>query len=311
MRFKVLSLGVVLFASSASATPKYAGTEISLGVFVSAISFDRAAELTYDPIFSTTLSADPHWQLNRSWSLVGHLAVDTEFTNADDTTRLRQPLLQDVFVEADWTRMHLPWDLTLVAGARLSLPASLSSIAMRRLFAIGPGASLTKKFHVGRVILGPYVGLRVTLNEQLSRATVYENPTIGACATNGGDCEAFDHSGTRASAASFVESLGMTAAFPHHLTGTIAFQDVQGLLYPLDPATNPVNGMPIGTVNGEDTTWRHSMVYVLSLEWDATPHWSVTGGFWTENPQLAPDSSYYAPFFNRYTMVFARTAYVF
>ena len=54
----------------------------------------------------------------------------------------------------------------------------------------------------------------------------------------------------------------------------------------------------------EPTSTRHALLYDLGVTAQATDFFSVSLGVTTLNPELAPDSSRYAPFFNRYTAVY-------
>ncbi len=53
-----------------------------------------------------------------------------------------------------------------------------------------------------------------------------------------------------------------------------------------------------------NTNRRSSIWYTIDISYSPLPYIGFSLGTSTLNPQLAPDSSYYAPFFNRYTQVY-------
>jgi len=53
------------------------------------------------------------------------------------------------------------------------------------------------------------------------------------------------------------------------------------------------------------------MLYVLGVDWKINERFTVGGGLQTITPQQKPDSTTYAPFFNRHTQVYVTTSVVF
>ena len=149
----------------------------------------------------------------------------------------------------------------------------------------------------------PSVNLRATWYAASSRMLTYDAPSITTCNTALGNCGAFDHSGARSSQAGFREGVGLDFSFPLNLSASASVMWMQSLLYPLDSAVDPTTGLPI-PASDYNTDWRYVMAYSIGAEWKPISHLAVGAGVSTVNPEQAPDSTYYAPFFNRYTQLY-------
>src|SRR5687768_8336479 len=77
------------------------------------------ADPTWNPIVLQSISVDPQWRLRADWLMRGHVGVETELTDSDATSRERQPLLDDAWVQAGH---EIPWGGT--ASLRLYAPTS-------------------------------------------------------------------------------------------------------------------------------------------------------------------------------------------
>jgi hypothetical protein len=307
----LLVLGAPLAQADEPADPPaWAGSEISIKHAFSIGSFMPGFERTYNPVLIQSLSLDPVWRLSERLKLTGHLGVETELTDSDSSSYERQPLLEDTTITASYAALRPPALVHVTASLRLALPTSKEAIARDRLLAVSPALNVGRDFRPRRdVLVTPFVTLRATYNWQLTTSLLYDGPTIVGCdAARGDTCEAFDHSGARSSVASFIETLGVNVALPHHVGLTAQVWWIQSWLYDLTPATGPT-GEPVPSIGSTD--WRLGNVYLVGGEWQITHRWKVSGGFQTENPQQRPDGSYYAPFLNRYTQLFVTAAAVF
>jgi hypothetical protein len=308
--------GVVLFASVGSARaqdstkeeetpPRYAGSEISLRAGFGAIGLDASSEQTYNPTFVQGISIDPRWRLNKKITLSGHFGVDTELTDSDGDTYERQPLLNDTQITAAYALPKLPGKLGGSVGLRLTLPTSKESLARHILFNIAPSISLSRPFELtDKITIAPFVSFRVGVNVATNQEATYDAPTIASCDVGSESCDQFNHSGARSSRAAFNEILGVDVGLPKNLSAQVLVWFVQSWLYDLAP----IAGVP---VSDDNVNFRYVNIYLIELGWAPAKHIKVAGGFQTVNPQLAPDSTYYAPFFNRFTEVFLRGTYVF
>lgn len=286
-----------------AAPPRLAAT-LSVQHSFSALSLAPGAEPTWNPELVQSLSIDPTYQLTKKLRLTGHLGVATELTNSDVTNREREPLLEDIFVQADLPiepLAALPRGLAGSVGLRVTLPLSKESLARERWLAIAPSFSLRRSFTLRPgVTIAPFVSARGTVYLTTAQQLMYDGPTIPGCAARPGTCDEFDHAGSRSARAGFTESLGANATLPHDISLTLQVFWVQSLLFSLAEVTSP-EGMPIPAAG---TNFRFANVYLLGGNWQATARYSLSAGMQTANPQQAPDSTYYTPFFNRYTQLY-------
>jgi hypothetical protein len=292
--------GTIGSGDDAPAAPRWNGSEVSLTHNVSVGTFDAGLNQTYNPTVTQGISIDPRWRWSDRIILIAHLGVETELTNSDTSTYEREPLLEDVFVQANYRLNKLPFLIGANAGLRLILPASKNSWAREMYFGIAPSFTINRDLEIGEnFILQPFASVRTTFYATGSKSVILETPYILNCA----DCGEFDHAGGRTAWASFNETIGVNLALPYRLTGQVSVSWIQSLLYePTDTEFDTQN-------DGPNT--RYANIYVIDLGWDATKHIRVNGGFLTFNEQLAPDSTYYTPFFNRWTQVYLKGTYVF
>lgn len=289
---------------------RWAGSEVTIYFAFSAISLDQSAELTYNPEFYNAFSFDPTWRLTDKIQLGAHWGVETELTNNDVTSTRREPLIEDLSFSADYKLPVLPKKINESAGVRLTLPISKESLARNRLFGLSAGYTLSRGFELADgIVLTPSTGLRVSWTPALTTSLEYDSNPIRGCATTFDfDCTDLEFSPVRSTAYSLTEMVGASLTLPYDLSAVMQIWWVQGRLYDLTAGEDDF-GNPIPTTDGAN--WRYSNRYILQLAWQAHPHVRVSGGFNTINPQQKPDSSYYAPFFNRYTAVVVNAAYVF
>jgi hypothetical protein len=230
--------------------------------------------------------------------------LETELSDSDTTPQKRQPVLDDTFLE---TGAPLPHGGTL--GLRLALPTSRESWARRRLFTLSSALSFQREWRRGTITYRPRVGVRAAWHAATEQTALYDAPAILGCDPTVDSCEAFTHSGIRSTLATFIQSVGVEAAFPHDLSATVEIWWVEGLLYPLADAHLP-DGRPVPE-SGSGTRWRLSNLYLLGLEWRASPGWRLGAGLQTLNPQRAPDGRLYPPFLNRTTQLYVSASRVF
>lgn len=288
--------------------PRYAGSEVSLTHNASIGTFAPGLDQTYNPTISQNISLDPRWRLNKKVSLSAHLGLETELTESDVTSYERQPLLEDVYLQGSYALPQLPLLINGSVGLRLTLPTSKASLARDTYFSIAPSIALNRSFQVSKnITLQPFVSFRANLIPAGEKSAQYDAPTITNCSALD-NCDQVNHSGSRSSWLTMTETAGVAASFPKNLSAQVVVGLIQNILYDLEPLT--WQGMEIEDPN-DGPNARYIMLYVIEAGWEPMKHLKVAGGFQTINEQLAPDSSYYAPFFNRNTQVYLKGTYVF
>jgi hypothetical protein len=309
-----IAAAVCLFASQAQAQEasveqkpsllsRFAGSSVGLGYYFDAIALDKGAEMSYNPTVAQSINFDPRFKIAKGLSVAAHVDLSTELTNSDDTSYKNQTLLSDTTLRVGYTHA-LPAEVTGSASLTLIFPTSKESQARERIIGLAPGVAFSREFKIGdKVSVSPNVSGRVTWHGATARSLTYDAPTITTCDPSAESCNAFTYSGARSTQASFREAIGVDFSFPFNLSAAVSVQWMQNLLYGLDEAIDPVTGEVIPPSEA-NVDWRYVMAYQIGAEWKPIPRLAVGLGVTTANPQQAPDSSYYAPFFNRYTQIF-------
>ena len=124
-----------------------------------------------------------------------------------------------------------------------------------------------------------------------------EVPLILGCAITDGGCDAFSHNGVRNTKWRLINSISTNFSATSWLGFSATFVMLHDFVYPLEAdeeqATSFVPQKPSST--------RYVLAYDLSMNIKAMSGMNIALGASTANPQLAPDTSHYAPFYNRYT----------
>ncbi len=274
----------------------YRGSGANLRTTVSALSFDEAAEPDYNPYVESTVDLRAMWWFTDWLNTSASMGFSRELTESDITTQGGETWPSDLFLGVGFSRFANVrlLNIDLSGGLGAQLPVSPSSQARTLLVGVTPSLSGTRRFD----LLG---GLSLTYGY---RATKYfheyttaerETPLITSCASAGRGCEPYLNTGVRNVSWRQVHSGSVSLGLIDTLSvsvGTSVF---------IDTVYDGVQDERISFVAQEPTDNRHSIAYNLGLSYSPMPSVSLGLGASTANAQLAPDSTYRAPFFNRNT----------
>jgi len=268
------------------------GSFLSYRNSVSLNSFDRGAELTYDPSYLMGLELGPRLWFGDALYVRASLAMQVELTTADDTTYQHELVLGDLAVVAGLSKiLTLPLvGVDVSFDLVLTTPTSKLSQARSLRVGFGPGLRLSRSFDL---LAGLEVGYTLRFNGNLHRYTTStsETASIVGCTATDGSCDPFRNSGLRNSQLRVVNSLDLSLAFLSWLRLELAYGLVLDWTYPFDD-------------DGGSRQQRHGSQFDAALAFQALPSLGVALGLSTVSPQLAPDASYYNPFYNRYSLVY-------
>ncbi|MFZ5470139.1 MAG: hypothetical protein ACOZIN_11950 [Myxococcota bacterium] len=292
---------VALAAQAAEEGPQapYRGSRVSLRNAVSTVSFDRGAQLTYDPYDALTLGLDGRWWFSERFFAKGRVDLSRELTESNITTRSGELLLGDVVLGAGLDRAYtVPRaELQLSGDVSLRLPTSLASRADTLVLGLEPSFRVARAFAFRggasvRYSFSPSLHFhRFTTGERIS-------PLIVGCAPGSVECERFLNTGGRNAPFSHGHTLDGGVQLLSWLSLSAAVGVQVAHLYPA--ATDP----RVSLVPQEPTDALFTNIFALEATFTPMPSLSVGLGASTVNPQLAPDSSRYGLFFNRYTTLF-------
>jgi hypothetical protein len=277
------------------------------GQNLSALTLDRGAELTYDPVYSWLMRFQPRYYVTKQLQLRLKVGLAVEWTNADDTTTYHEPLWEDIWLDAVYGNLYKDrfTGIAVTPTLRFTLPVSKASRARSLYLGIAPGFNLMRGFKLPHHMT-LNVAYAFSYTKYLNEYTTvqYEAPTIMTCTGGGGVCDRFSHSGARNPSHLFMNSFVVDWGITKKLKFSGMFGVVNALLYDLTPAAITVAGgtnVDVATDPHNNVSLRAAMIYSFELAYDVHPAISVSLGSYTYNPQLTEGSSYRAPFFNRYT----------
>lgn len=275
----------------------YRGTVINWRNAMSALTLQKDAEPTYNPYYAMQLNTTARWWFDDTFFAGVDFGFEAELTDADYTTRSGELWWNDTYIRFGASRfLRIPVvDIDFSAGIDLIAPTSKVSQARTVYLGVRPSVTISRHFDV----LG---GIHLAY---LFRATKYFNeyttsklngPIVPGCTGGGTDCASLLQTGVRNPSWALTHLFLASFAFTDWVgvTGTVGL--VSSYLYPLEGDDSRISTQ---TVTGTDE--RHTMVYEFELWTKPMESLGVAVGASTVNPQLAPDSTYQQPFFNRYT----------
>jgi hypothetical protein len=277
------------------------GSEFIYRNTFTAYSLDPSADLTWNPYYAMIFGFKPRWWFDDHWYVGARLDVTRELTQADDTTFGGEAWLGDLLLTAGAAKFYTIPGVGIDLGADLLLSTPTSKISQGRtlVLGLGPGVRVSRTFDLGEGELS--VGYHVRFSSFFHRYTTseLESPRIPTCSSSGSGCDAFVNTGERN--AQFRVQHGIDVAYEplEWLALGTGFEHIVDWLYPMsfdDPDISLVNDSP------SDQRW--ASVFYFEATFTPIPALEIGVGYETISPQLAPDSTYNNPFFNRYTTLY-------
>lgn len=270
----------------------------------SAHSLSRSVDLTYNPYYAQSFSFRPRFYIRDDLSIRPRLDLEIELTTSDDTDHAREWIVSDFYLDTVW----MPKFLTIpVVGVRVSpslrliFPTSIESRGRSMVMLIGPGFGLRREFALAK---GPWfssvdVGYGFRFNKYLHR---YASATIaeleGCENINRPECQ---HRGRQNLSWRFVNSIDATLRIHEKVSFGVSLLFYNNLLHQipeqtveLAPGTAVV--LPPSRITHTAATWA-----IFDVSYDLFDWLSLSVGTSTFYGQLAADSTYRTPLFNRYT----------
>lgn len=286
-----------LFATGTAAETPWRGSQFVWRTSMSAITLDRGAELTYNPYAAMTFSFRPWWWFTERFYLRGQFDVTRELTEADTTTYDKEATVSDLRLVAGGAALwFIPGvGVQVSADIALTLPTSKVSQAQSLLLSIAPGLRLSRAFAWRG---GISVGYNLRVTPRLYRYTTAqrESALIPGCIL--GCSDSFYNLGTRNPYLRLSQSIDVSAKILAWLGVYLAFGHAIDWIY---DATTAAGGS-LQTL--DDVSARHLTFFELGVTFRPLDLLEIGLGYSAIHPQLAPDSSHYVPFFNRYSAFF-------
>lgn len=277
----------------------FRGSSVSYRHTATTRTFDKAYENTWNPYYAQTVVLSPMVWLGDDINLSANALFTREFTESDVTTEEDETLMGDVSLSVSAPRViHIePASLSLGAGLTVIAPTSKSSQARSMLTAIAPRATLTWR---AKVLSGLSISLSSRLTRYLHEFTTSgrETPLVGSCSATTAGCGAFLNTGLRNTewrlSHGATLSLGLTEWLSLAVSQSLSTDWLYSLESDLLPSLTPQ----------ESQDQRFGAAFDVSFGVKAVRGLDLRLGMSTAGPQLAPDSSYYNPFYNRYSAIY-------
>jgi hypothetical protein len=288
------------FLNSADLSAPWRGSQVVFRNSFSINSLDRSAELTYNPYYAMSWSFRPRWWFDDHVFVRAGIDITRELTEADETTYSGEAVIGDLALVGGISKfLSVPWvGIDFSADLVITMPTSKVSQSRTLNFGVGPGLRLSKTFNLLRALIIGY-NLRVSLYSHRNTTSERETPLITGCMATEGGCDAFLNTGVRNPVLRLVQVADVTLVVLDWFGVGISFGHVIDWLYTFEDDDPRVSYQP-----QESTNQRYLSVFEVEAFFNPIDSLEIGVGYSTVNPQLAPDSTYYNPFYNRYSRVY-------
>jgi hypothetical protein len=273
---------------------------------VSALSFSQGAEPTYNPYYAQSFSFRPRYYLRDDLSLRARLDLEIELTTSDSTDHAREWILSDLFLDANYAPSWLSIPLVKIRvnpSLSLGLPTSIASRGRSLMLSLAPGLTFRREFRLlrGRFLksVGLAYGFRAT--KYVHEYATAQVDTQGVCSLTNPNSPSCMHTGRRNTSWRLGNSFTARVQITERLSFSASLFLLNDLLHPLSGEEVSLDGGATADLGSSQVNQRASTWAIFDLSYDLLDWLWLSAGVSTFNPQLRPDSSYRAPFFNRFT----------
>ncbi len=294
---KLILICALLGSWTAEAKDPWRSSAITYRNEVSTLTLNND-ELTDNPYYAMTLSVRPQWWFGDSVYVHARFAISQELTNSDITTNRGETWPTDLTFRVGAASFYtIPVvDISFSADMDVITPTSPVSRARTLQLGVAPGIGVRGNYDVlGGLSVG--YGFRSTFLAHESTTAQREVPKIPACAGSIASCGL--DMGLRNSRMRLSHSFDVSMMFTSWIGVAASGAMLTDYLYDL-PATDA----RVSTVPQEPEDRRFLVATDLALVLKPMKSLGIRIGAETVNPQLAPDSSTYTPFINRYTSLY-------
>jgi hypothetical protein len=288
-------------ADKKKAKSAWRGSEIALRHSATTLSFDRAADLTYNPTVVMSFELAPRFSFDDVWSVGATFGFNYEYTQADSNTRANETTLDDTTLSLSASRFaKIPGaGIDISAGLGFTFPTSLSSQGDTLMLAVAPSLRLAKTFE--SVLSGLSLGysLRFTkyFHEYTTGAT--DTPQIPGCSAGSAiACESLLSTGYRNPSFRVANTFDADLAFTDWLSLSASFGLYTTWLY------DDVDDSRVSHTELEPADQRFAMMGDVGVSARFWKPLEMRLGLFTINPQLASNGDRYAPFVNRFSTLY-------
>jgi hypothetical protein len=272
------------------------GTSFMYRHDVNVMSFDKSKDLTYNPNYSMQYMIAPRYWLGDRLFLSTSLYIVQELTQPDDAKYKNELRWFDssLLIGGIIHRMNIgPVSTTLIGNTGIRLPLSIYSRAQSMRFGLPVGLSLNNSWK----FLQFGYGFGYLLNFFKYTTSQTDAPTIQNCINVAYNCDQFSNTGIRNAKMQFTHSMFLNFIPNDKFAFSISATILHRMLHD-SVGTEQVNYTPQTPTNS-----RYVISAMMEVSYQVNDLLQIAVNTWAFNPQLAPDSTYYFPFFNRFTSI--------
>ncbi len=286
-------------ASVATAAPAakgpglFDGSSLTYRNVASAYTFSKSVDPTWNPYYAQALILAPRVNLSKQFYVSGSLFIFREITQADSNTYANETTFSDTLFTLGYRAYkNEKLGLGINFDAQVAIPTSKGS-RMRTLM-LGTGLGMSSSWSKGPVRVawitrGSRYWNRYTTGE-------LEKPWLSSCKVGAG-CDPFLNTGVRNTEYRWLNIGTVTWQATKKFSVTVLGGEFADWLYALHGTTlgdgTTVNPQP------DNVSFRATMYWNINLEYEVIDGLGIATGIETFNSQLAPNSTYQAPYFNR------------
>lgn len=272
------------------------GTSFMYRHDVNVMSFDKSKDITYNPNYSMQYMIAPRYWLTERMFLTTSLYIVQEFTQPDDTKYKNELRWFDssFVVGGVLHRTSFgPVNTTLMGNTGIRLPLSIYSRAQSMRFGIPIGLTLNNSWNIFQF----GYGLGYLMNFFKYSTSQTDAPTIQNCINVAYNCDQYSNTGVRNARMQFAHNIFLNIVPNDKLAFSITATILHRMLFD-SVGTDQVNYTPQKPVDA-----RYVISAMMEVSYQVNDLLQIALNTWAFNPQLAPDSTYYFPFFNRFTSI--------
>ncbi len=305
-------ISIVFFGKNLSAADKknvaeaplgsevYRDTAVTYRNIVTARSFSKSADLTYNPYYAMQLDIAGAFRPGRYTLLLLDCFLSRELTNSDVTTKKGEIEAADIFLHTALRNLReIPLlGIQWTPSFRIYVPSSLVSQARTMIFGLRAQLAMSKQFKVMRGLTLYYTFWIQKDFHEYTTASI-ESPLISTSSGATRSEDSFFNTGLRNVSFALSNYLGLDLYLKRNLGIKLGFAFRHAFLYSIDSNDPRISYEPL-----PETDVRYQMLYHGEIFGHVKKMWTLALGFLTENQQLSAASTYEAPFFNRHTAIF-------
>lgn len=274
------------------------GSFINVSNAVSLNTFDEDAQLTYNPMYSISTTANMRYWLNDKVNLRLGVGFSREITNNDFTTQNGEILLNDTTFGVGGVLWNIPVvNILTIAAFDVRLPTGPFSQAQSLIFSAQPRIILFKPFSG---MAGFNMSFVTGFNRNFNEFTTGSSEGAGrVCSSAALGCDPTD-SGVRNNRMRMINALAMGIQPTSWVGASASVAYLHDYLY--DKADDDVQA---DFVPQEEQNTRSLVAYNLEVFFIPAPALQLAIGASTFGAQRAPNGDNRTPFFNRNTNLVA------